>query len=123
MYINDGTAFEVATDYPGREVPLTPEIMVTLTLSLLIFLPGDQRPAVGIERIVDRPLARQLLVIIDVSQAKTFGDGLESGTFRRKVAGMSISSSDDVRQLQQSGIGQLVFADHRIEAALIAVMA
>jgi hypothetical protein len=44
-------------------------------------------------------------VIIDISQAKTFGDGLESGTFRRQVAGMSISSPDDERQLQQSGIG------------------
>src|SRR5712664_971531 len=81
--------------------------------------------AVTIERVVDDPLRRiVLMVVLEAEMPEAFGDSFQARPLRLMVQRViGVGAVDDPPKQYQRGIaGQLVFLQDRLERALLAVM-
>jgi hypothetical protein len=86
----------------------------------------DHLAAIRIERVVDDPLRRVVLMVVpEAEMPEAFGDGFEAGSLRLIVqCVIGIGAVDDPpEQYQRRIAGQLVLFQDRLERAFLAVMA
>jgi hypothetical protein len=84
---------------------------------------ADYLLTVGIQRVVNRRLSFEQLVIVLEDEPEALGDRLQATRFWREILRIGISPSDNWSKLPQRRIGELVLFDYGVEATLRAVMA
>jgi hypothetical protein len=78
---------------------------------------------VGIQRVVNRRLSLEQLVIVLEDESEAFGDRFQATRFWREILRIGISPSDNWSKSLKRWIHELVLFDYGVEAALRPMMA
>ena len=79
--------------------------------------------AIGIQRVVNRRLSFEQLVIVLEDEPEAFGDRLQATLFWREILRIGISPSDNWSKSLKRRIGELVLLNYGVEATLRTVVA
>src|SRR3990172_838598 len=83
---------------------------------------GPRGAAVGVERVVDRELARYVFVVVAADLTEATGHGVESPGLLGDVPRVGVGPAHDAGQRVERRVGELVLVEEGVEGALVAVM-